>query len=122
MPRIDRFLTARKQHGAEALQLGPGLPVRLARGGPLQPATREPLTDAQVTALIKEIAPAAVAGRVGSPDPLSFAYESPIGPIDVVLSPGDGGFGAMLRPKAAAAAPAPPAPPVSPAAVPVVAD
>jgi twitching motility protein PilT len=122
MPRIDRFLAAMKQHGADALQLGAGLPVRLARGGVLQPVTRDPLSDAQVTALIKEIAPAAVAEQVGSRDALNFAYESPVGTIEVMLAQGDGGFGAMLKPRAepasapvARAAPVVPAP-VSPAA------
>src|ERR1041385_2362907 len=117
MPRIDRFLAAMKQHGADALQLGAGLPVRLARGGVLQPVTRDPLSDAQVPSLIRETARAAVAERVGSRDALTFEYESPIGPIDVMLAAGDDGYGAMLKPRAqpVAAAPAPAIPaPVSP--------
>ena len=97
MPRIDRFLTAMKQHGADALRLGTGKPVRLARGGVLQPVTKDPLTESQVTALLKEIASPAVAARIVAQARFTFAYESPIGPVEVALAPEEGGFGATLR-------------------------
>ena len=101
MPRIDRFLTAMKQHGAEALCLGAGQPVRLSRGGQLQPVTKDILSDIQVTSLLREIAPATVVAQVGSGAELSFDYESPIGPIEVQLASEAGGGGATLRPAAA---------------------
>ncbi len=97
MPRIDRFLTAMKQHGADSLRLGTGKPVRLARGGVLQPVTKDPLTESQVTALLKEIASPAVAARIVAQARFTFAYESPIGPVEVALAPEEGGFGATLR-------------------------
>ncbi len=97
MPRIDRFLTAMKQHGADSLRLGTGKPVRLARGAVLQPVTKDPLTESQVTALLKEIASPAIAARIVAQARFSFAYESPIGPIEVALAPEEGGFGATLR-------------------------
>ena len=87
MPRIDRFLTAMTQHGAEALVLGAGHPVRLSRGGQLQPVTKDPLTEVQVTGLLREIAPPEVAAQVGGGAGLTFDYASPVGPIAVALAP-----------------------------------
>ena len=98
MPRIDRFLSAMTQHGADALVLGAGQPVRLSRGGQLQPVTKEPLTEIQVTALLREIAPPEVAAQVGGGARLTFDYASPVGTIAVALSPEAGGSGATLRP------------------------
>ena len=100
MPRIDRFLTAMTQHGAEALVLGAGQPVRLSRGGQLQPVTKDPLTEVQVAGLLREIAPPEVAAQVGGGAGLTFDYASPVGPIAVALAP-EGG--ATLRPSGAPA-------------------
>ncbi|HEU5220061.1 MAG TPA: type IV pilus twitching motility protein PilT [Gemmatimonadales bacterium] len=111
MPRIDRFLTAMKQHGADSLRLGTGKPVRLARGGVLQPVTKDPLTESQVTALIKEIASPSVAPKVVAQARFTFAYESPIGPVEVALAPEEGGFGATLRSTGAGSTAAAPAAP-----------
>ena len=98
MPRIDRFLTAMKQHGADAVSLASGQPVRLSRGGQLQPVTKEVLTEAQVASLLKEIAPPAMAAQLASGAPVSFDYDSPVGRIEVVLAAENGGNGATLRP------------------------
>ncbi len=98
MPRIDRFLTAMKQHGADALRLTSGKPVRLARGSVLQPVTKDPLSESQLTALLREIAPPGIAAQMGAQSRLTFGYASPIGPIDVILAPEDGAAGAILRP------------------------
>jgi twitching motility protein PilT len=97
VPRIDRFLTAMKQHGAEALQLTAGKPVRMARGGVLQPVTKAVLTEAQVMALLREIAAPAVAARIGADARFRFGYESPVGNVEVTLAPENGGCGATLR-------------------------
>ena len=100
MPRIDRFLTAMTQHGADALVLGAGHPVRLSRGGQLQPVTKDPLTEVQVAGLLREIAPPEMAAQVGGGALLTFDYASPVGPIAVALAP-EGG--ATLRPSGAQA-------------------
>ncbi len=92
------------QHGADALWLGAGQPVRLSRGGQLQPVTKDALTELQVTALLREIAPPAVAAQVGSGSRLSFDYASPVGPIQVSLASENGGSAAMLRPVGAQSA------------------
>jgi len=107
MPRLDRFLAAMKQHGADSVRIGSGAPVRLARGGVLQPVTKDPLSDAQVTALLREIAPPNSAGQVGSPGRMTFAYESPVGSIEVILEAENGGTAAILRPAHAKATSAP---------------
>jgi twitching motility protein PilT len=91
------------QHGAEALYLGTGQPVRLSRGGQLQPVTKDVLTEIQITALLREIAPPTVAPQVGSGSRLNFDYASPVGPIEVSLAPDDGGSSATLRPAGGAA-------------------
>ena len=96
------------QHGADALCLGAGMPVRLSRGGHLQPVTKDALTEIQVTALLREIAPPTVVAQVGSGSTLNFDYASPVGPIQVSLAPDDGGSSATLRPAAGASASAVP--------------
>ena len=97
MPRIDKLLAVLKQQGAEALRLGGGKPASLLRGGALQPVTKEPLSDAQVTALLKEIAPAAVASQLGAETRAEFVYESPAGAVTVNLAPDENACGATLR-------------------------
>ncbi len=92
------------QHGADALCLGAGQPVRLSRGGQLQPVTKDALTELQVNALLREIAPPTVAVQVGSGSRLSFDYASPVGPIQVSLAPENGGSSATLRPAGSAVA------------------
>ena len=103
MPRIDRFLTAMKQHGADSIRLGTGKPVRLSRAGVYQSVTKDPLTESQVTGLLKEIASPAVAARIVAEARFTFGYDSPIGPVEVALAPEDGGCGATLRAATAAA-------------------
>src|ERR1043166_1676227 len=89
-----------KQHGAELLELGTGFPVRLGRGGGPQPVTKDALTEAQITALLKEIAPAALSAKIGPQAELTFDYESPVGIFGVTLAPKGGGSSATLRPQA----------------------
>jgi twitching motility protein PilT len=97
VPRIDRFLTAMKQHGAEAVQFSAGKPVRMSRSGVLQPVTKDPLTEAQITSLLKEIAPVGVSEEIGVQADLRFEYESPVGLIYVMLGAEDGATSAILR-------------------------
>jgi twitching motility protein PilT len=104
VPRIDRFLTAMKQHGAEYLVLGAGAPIQLQRGSGQHPITRDPLTQAQYIALLREIAPADAAGQVGQSPGLTFAYDSPVGRVEVAFE--QGGASARLRALDAEDAPA----------------
>ena len=104
MPRIDRFLTAMKQHGAEYLVLGAGAPIQLQRGTGQHPITKDPLTQAQYIALLREIAPASAAAQVGQSPGLTFAYDSPVGRVEVAFE--EGGTSARVRALDAGSAPA----------------
>jgi twitching motility protein PilT len=82
---------------AEALQLAVGKPASLMQNGSVRPITREPLSDAQIQGLVKEIASADAVSQLGSSEPVSFAYRSPYGEVRVELRPGANGL-AVLRP------------------------
>jgi twitching motility protein PilT len=112
---------------AEVLQLAVGKPASLVQNGSVRPITREPLSDAQIQGLVREIAPAEALAQFGSTGPVAFGYRSPFGEIQVELTPGANGAAvlklASATPPAAAskvAAPtapasyAPPSPPSPP--------
>jgi twitching motility protein PilT len=100
---------------AEALNLSVGKPASLMQNGAVRHLTREPLTDAQIQALVREIASPETAAQLGSAGPVAFAYRSPSGEVHVELKSGTDGT-ALLRPTggavrdgAASAAASPPA-------------
>jgi len=96
-----------QEQRAEALQLAVGKPASLMYNGSLRPITREPLSDAQIQGLVREIASPDAASQFGSADPVAFAYRSPYGEVRVELRSGANGL-AVLRPASAqTAAPAP---------------
>jgi twitching motility protein PilT len=97
---------------AEALSLSVGKPASLMQKGAVRHLTREPLTDAQIQALVREIASPETAARLGS-SPVSFAYRSPSGEVQVELKSGIDGA-ALLRPAVAATREAPRAAPTVP--------
>ena len=101
---------------AEALQLAVGKPASLMQNGALRNLTREPLTDVQIQALVREIASPETAAELGSANGVSFAYRAPSGEVQVELKSGNGGT-AMLRPVATGAREAVPGVPLA-AAVP----
>jgi twitching motility protein PilT len=106
-----------QEQRAEALHLAVGKPASLMQNGSVRPVTREPLTDVQIQALLREIASPEVAPQLGSAAPISFAYRSPFGEVRVELKPGPNGT-AVLRPAmpgTGTASPGQPAP-LSPAA------
>jgi twitching motility protein PilT len=87
---------------AEALNLSVGKPASLVQNGGVRHLTREPLTDAQIQALIREIASPEVVARLGSNGPVAFTYGSPSGEVHVELKSGPDGV-ALVRPVASAA-------------------
>ena len=124
MARLDRLIQVMQEQRAEALQLAVGKPASLMYNGSLRPITREPLSDAQIQGLVREIASPDAASQLGSAEPVAFAYRSPYGEVRVELKVGANGL-AVLRPASAqpgitapAASSAPPAaaPPPSPSA------
>src|SRR3954452_17069428 len=85
--------------------------------GSLRPITREPLSDAQIQGLVREIASPDAASQLGSTEPVAFAYRSPYGEVRVELKAGVNGL-AVLRPTPAKAGKAAPSGSPAPAAAP----
>ncbi|HEY7027267.1 MAG TPA: type IV pilus twitching motility protein PilT [Gemmatimonadales bacterium] len=94
MPRLDKFIQAMHEHGARSLALHAGKPASLMVGDATRPVTKEPLTAAQVTMLVKEIAPSQLQSNVTDGASFAFAYLSPSGKVDVELAKGS----ATIRP------------------------
>jgi len=115
------LLQAVRDYHAHGLRLVAGQAASLLVNGSVRPVTREALTGAQIAALLREIAPPAVQPVLGRQD-LTFAYESPLGPVHVEVTGTPDDLRATLRPREAPAAPpvgamvAPPRPaPAAPA-------
>lgn len=102
MARLDKLIQVMHDQRAEALHLAVGKPASLMQNGALRNLTREPLSDTQIQALVREIASPETAAQLGSAGGVSFAYRAPSGEVQVELKSGNGGT-AMLRPVAAAA-------------------
>jgi twitching motility protein PilT len=124
--RLDKLIQVMQEQRAEALQLAVGKPASLMQNGSARPITREPLGEAQIQGLLREIASADAATQLGTSESVAFAYRSPFGEVRVELKSGANGI-AVLRPvspapSAGAAAPSapaaatPPAPPPPPPA------
>jgi twitching motility protein PilT len=105
--RLDRLIQVMHEQRAEGLQLAVGKPASLMHNGGTRPITREPLNDAQILGLLREIASGEEAARLGGAEPVAFVYRAPSGDVTVELKQGANGA-AMLRPVAGAAAPAAP--------------
>ena len=75
---------------AEALHLDVGKPASLMQNGAVRLLTREPLSDTQIQALVREIASPETAAKMGS-GPVSFAYRAPSGEVQVEMKAGNGG-------------------------------
>ncbi len=108
MARLDRLIQVMQEQRAEALQLAVGKPASLMYNGSLRPITREPLSDAQIQGLVREIASPDAVSQFGSAEPVAFAYRSPYGEVRVELTAGANGL-AVLRPASAHAAATAPA-------------
>jgi len=107
--KLDKFLELLVTQKGEALELVPGKPATLITGAGAKPMTKDPLTAAQIVALVREIAPAD--RRTLAPGQESrFEYASPAGPVAVFYVNDDGGT-ARFRP-----GPLPPEPAAAPTA------
>ena len=72
--RLDRLIQVMHEQRADALQLAVGKPAALVPNGAARPLTQDPLTDAQILGLVREIAdPASTRGSAaasaGEPSP-----------------------------------------------------
>ncbi len=99
MARLDRLIQVMHEQRAEALQLTVGQPASLVTNGSTRALTREPLSDSQILALLREIASPEAAGQLGSGGTVSFPYRAPSGEVRVELQ----GASAVLRPAAGGA-------------------
>ncbi len=109
MARLDRLIQVLHEQRADTLQLAAGKPASIVRDGSSRPVTKEALSDAQIVALIREIAPADQAVRVGA-GAVRFDYRSAGGGVAVEMGASNGAT--LRRLEAAAARSA--APPVEP--------
>jgi twitching motility protein PilT len=106
-----------QEQRAEAIHLAVGKPASLLHNGSVRPITREPLSDAQIQGLLREVASAETGSQLGFAD-VSFAYRSPFGEVQVELKPGANGT-AVLRPVSPASGSATKSPPTpAPSAAP----
>ncbi len=112
MARLDRLIQVLHEQRADALRLAVGKPAALLANGSARPLTRDPLTDVQILALVREVADPAAALRLGGPEPVSFPYRAPSGAVTIALTPGAAGALVEVRaaPEAAGGSPAAPAP------------
>jgi twitching motility protein PilT len=106
--RLDRLIQVLHEQRADALRLAVGKPAALVANGAARPLTRDPLTDAQILALVREVAEPGALPRLGGAEPVSFPYRAPTGAVTVALTPGAAGPEVEVRAAGAgAAAPAP---------------
>jgi twitching motility protein PilT len=96
--RLDRFIQILHEQRGDALELPAGKAAALVAKGASRPLTKDALTDAQIVALVREIAPGPLAGEITPQAQLSFPYSAPTGAVDVELAPGAGGLVATVRP------------------------
>jgi twitching motility protein PilT len=120
--RLDKLIQVMHEQRAEALQLIVGKPASLMQAGNVRHLTREPLNDAQIQGLVREIASGETVAQLGAGGPVAFAYRAPTGEIQVELKAGANGT-VVLRPVGVPAPPprpaetlAPSVPPTAPAA------
>lgn len=97
MARLDPLIRVLHEQHGESLELSAGRPAVLVRPGGPRPLTRDPLTDAQILALLREIAPAGAADSFGSGRLVRFDYRTATGGVQVELQPD---AAATLRPLA----------------------
>ncbi len=97
MARLDKLIQLLHEQQADALRLTTGQPAALQQNGTARPLTREALTDAQIVALVREIAPADVAARVAAGSTLAFSYSAPSGAVEAELSAPEGRMLVLLR-------------------------
>jgi twitching motility protein PilT len=102
--RLDQLIRILHEQRGDSLRLAVGKPAVLLRDGTVRPVTKEALTDAQIVALLREIAPAEAAPGLGAPAPVQFAYRAPSGGVQVDARAGE----ATLRPVGSPAAAAGP--------------
>jgi twitching motility protein PilT len=86
MAQLDRLLSVMVNQRATALRLNEGEVAELEIGGASRPATRTPLTEPQILALVREIAAPDRLATLDAGDPVAFPYASEDGAFAVQLT------------------------------------
>jgi twitching motility protein PilT len=94
--RLDKLIQVLHEQRADALQLTVGKPASLMQNGSVRPITREPLSDAQIQGLLREIASSEAAPQLAAAESVAFVYRSPSGEVRVEHTSGANGS-AVLR-------------------------
>jgi twitching motility protein PilT len=113
--KLDKFLELLITQKAEALELVPAKPATLLTGAGPKPMTKDPLTAAQIAALVREIAPNERKSLAPGQE-ARFEYDSPAGKIAVFYVNDDGGTARFRPGPLPAEVPAAPAPAAAPSA------
>ena len=95
MPRLDKLIQVMQDQRAEALELAIGKPASLMQNGSVRPITRDPLNEAQIQGLLREIATTDSLSQLVGSGPVAFAYRSPFGEVRVEKKAGGS---TLLRP------------------------
>src|SRR5918996_1693140 len=74
MAQFDRLLAAMISNKADALVLEDGDLVKVEIGGQLRPLTKTPLNNAQIAALLKEIATPEAQKHIATQQPATFSH------------------------------------------------
>jgi twitching motility protein PilT len=98
LARLDKLIQLLVDQHADLLRLAAGQPASLQTNGSARAVTREALTEQQIVALMREIAPAAVAAQVREGATLRFSYGAPAGAVYAEMSAPDGATQVTLRP------------------------
>jgi twitching motility protein PilT len=86
MAQLDRLLGVMVSQRASALRLNEGAVAELEIGGASRPATRTPLTEPQILALVREITSADRLGELDAGSAVSFPYASEDGAFAVQVT------------------------------------
>lgn len=85
MARVDRFLDALVQRGADSLRLASGERASLLFGGSVRPVTASALQTKLLVVMLDEIVPEPLASELSDPGEHRFHYDSPSGRMSVAV-------------------------------------
>jgi twitching motility protein PilT len=99
MPHLDRFLSALLTNGATALLLQADDCAQFDFAGSPRPVTKQPITGAQLAALMKEIAPADMHADIDAGRDISFKYRTTEWGFNARYGLAAGRLAASIRPE-----------------------
>ena len=102
MAALDRYLAPLQSHGATGVRLREGDPVHIELGGAWQAVTRSPLGAGTVRQLLAEVMTFRERAVLDGGQDARFSYQSPGGPVEVVVAREDEATTATIRPAALA--------------------